>query len=83
MSLIKGIIGFGIALNFATEATGFSQLFPGITPHLMTLSLLFKFPLARAIILQLGVCAASHECIEYVLTNKGIWKKNGQVNELF
>lgn len=32
-----GIMCFGAWLNFATEATEFSELFPGITPYLMTL----------------------------------------------
>jgi uncharacterized paraquat-inducible protein A len=32
-----GIMCFGAWLNFATEATGFSELFPGITPYLLTL----------------------------------------------
>jgi hypothetical protein len=32
-----GIMCIGAWLNFATEATGFSELFPGITPYLMTL----------------------------------------------
>lgn len=33
-----GIMCCGAWLNFATEATGFSQLFPGIKPYLLTLN---------------------------------------------
>lgn len=32
-----GIISMGALCTFATEATGFSELFPGIKPHLLTL----------------------------------------------
>ena len=32
-----GIMCAGAWCNFATEATGFSKLFPGLTPHLLTL----------------------------------------------
>ena len=38
-----GIISNGAFGSFATEGNGFSELFPGITPHLMTLKC--KFPL--------------------------------------
>lgn len=33
-----GIMPCGAWLNFCTEATCFSELFPGITPHLLTLN---------------------------------------------
>lgn len=32
-----GIMCAGAWCNFATEATGFNKLFPGLTPHLLTL----------------------------------------------
>ena len=32
-----GVMCAGAWCNFATEATGFSKLFPGLTPHLLTL----------------------------------------------
>ncbi|MCQ4078819.1 hypothetical protein FK519_29060, partial [Klebsiella pneumoniae] len=39
-----GVLAAGAFLNFCTEASGFSTLFPGITPHLMMLSLWFRVP---------------------------------------
>lgn len=33
-----GIISVGAFINFATEGTGFSQKFPGISPHVLTLN---------------------------------------------
>lgn len=38
-----GIMCVGAWLNFATEATGFSTLFPGITPYLMTLKSKYSY----------------------------------------
>ncbi|KAL7006088.1 diacylglycerol O-acyltransferase 1 [Cystobasidiomycetes sp. EMM_F5] len=42
-----GIIGVGAIANFGTEATGFSDLFPGIQPRLMTLTTNFRIPIYR------------------------------------
>lgn len=39
---------------FATEATGFSELFPGITPHLLVLDGHFQFPLYRDYMMTTG-----------------------------
>lgn len=55
--------------NFGTEATGFSQLFPGIIPHLLTLRNNFYIPLHRDVITALGICDVSAE------TCRAIWKK--------
>ncbi len=49
-----GIIGFGAVCNFATDATGFSRLFPGITPHMLTLDTNFYLPIMRGPMLWLG-----------------------------
>ncbi len=51
-----GIISFSWFINFASEATGFSKMFPGIKPHLMTLSANFFTPLLRAYSLWMGEC---------------------------
>jgi len=42
-----GIMCDGAFCNFATEATGFSKQFPGITPYLITINYQFYFPLHR------------------------------------
>jgi hypothetical protein len=49
-----GIIGCGSFGNFAPEASGFSQLFPGIRPHLLTLKPNFSWPLLRAVLMWMG-----------------------------
>ncbi|CAK5273776.1 unnamed protein product, partial [Mycena citricolor] len=41
------VIPRGAVATFATEATGFSQAFPGIRPHLLTLSSNFNIPFYR------------------------------------
>lgn len=43
------------AINFLTEATHFSTLFPSIRPHLMTLPLNFLVPFFRELHLNLGI----------------------------
>jgi Diacylglycerol acyltransferase len=53
--------------NFGTEATGFSEFFPGIKPYFLTLKLLHHFPLYREYISAFGVCDVSKESIEYIL----------------
>ena len=63
-----GAFSTGMLLNFATEATGFSKQFPGITPHALTLVGNYKFPLGREIGLLLGTCSCSSESIDYLLS---------------
>ncbi|CAO3576106.1 unnamed protein product [Absidia cylindrospora] len=64
-----GIISMGAFGNFATEATGFSDLFPGIKPSLLTLVSNFKLPLYRDIIMSLGIAAVSRRSCEYILSS--------------
>lgn len=49
-----GVLAVGAFINFGTEATGFSTIFPGITPHLMTLSLWFRVPFLRDYLMSAG-----------------------------
>lgn len=49
-----GIISIGAMINFGTEVTGFSKLFPGITPSLLTLSGWFYVPLVREFVMMAG-----------------------------
>ena len=49
-----GILCCSLFGNFASEATGFSKLFPGIRPHLLTLAQNFRWPLLRGYILWMG-----------------------------
>ena len=65
-----GILSFGASNSFCTEAGGFSKLFPGITPHLITLRLWFFYPILREYFLLGGACASSHKSIDYLLSNR-------------
>ncbi|KAI8066147.1 diacylglycerol acyltransferase [Thamnidium elegans] len=64
-----GIISMGAFANFATEATSFSELFPGIKPSLLTLTTNFKFPIYRDIILACGIASVSRHSCEYILSS--------------
>ncbi|XP_008578557.1 PREDICTED: acyl-CoA wax alcohol acyltransferase 1 [Galeopterus variegatus] len=64
-----GLLTFGAFCNFCTEATGFSKTFPGITPHLATLSWFFKIPLIRDYLMAKGVCSVSQPAINYLLSH--------------
>jgi len=65
-----GIIGMGAVANFGTEATGFSQKFPGLNPHLLTLSTNFIIPFYRDLILSLGICSVSIKSCISILKSK-------------
>ncbi len=45
--------------NGGAVGTGFSAAFPGIVPHLLTLTSNFRMPFYRDIILAMGVCSVS------------------------
>ncbi|CAD6583863.1 MAG: diacylglycerol O-acyltransferase 1 [Cyphobasidiales sp. Tagirdzhanova-0007] len=62
-----GIIGVGAIANFGTEATGFSQLFPGLTPHLLTLTTNFRLPFYRDILMALGISSVSYRSCQNIL----------------
>ncbi|KIK93533.1 hypothetical protein PAXRUDRAFT_509420 [Paxillus rubicundulus Ve08.2h10] len=62
-----GIIGMGALATFATEATGFSLAYPGIQPHLLTLSNNFHVPLYREIIMALGISSVSRRSCSNIL----------------
>ncbi|KAF2858360.1 DAGAT-domain-containing protein [Piedraia hortae CBS 480.64] len=66
-----GIISHGAFAAFATEALGFSQLFPGITNTLLTLDSNFRIPLYRDYILRLGLASVSRESCENILSRGG------------
>ncbi|KAH7918005.1 DAGAT-domain-containing protein [Leucogyrophana mollusca] len=63
-----GIIGMGAMATFATEATGFSTAFPGIRPHLLTLTNNFNVPLYREIIMALGISSVSKQSCSNILS---------------
>lgn len=70
-----GIISHGAFAAFATEALGFSQLFPGITNTLLTLDSNFRIPLYREYALRMGLASVSRESCENLLSKGG---RNGE-----
>jgi hypothetical protein len=70
-----GIISHGAFAAFATEALGFSQLFPGITNTLLTLDSNFRLPLYREYALRMGLASVSRESIQNILSKGG---RNGE-----
>lgn len=59
----------GAFSNFATDATGFSKLFPGIKPSLLTLNSNFNIPFYRDLIMALGIAAVSRRSCENILSS--------------
>ncbi|XP_053603376.1 2-acylglycerol O-acyltransferase 1-like [Plodia interpunctella] len=69
-----GVISCGAFGAFATNALGFSKIFPGMTSSLITLRGHFLVPFFRDLVLALGGTASSEESILYNLDckrNKG------------
>ncbi|CAG2172363.1 unnamed protein product [Oppiella nova] len=64
------MVGSHVA-NFGTEGTGFSQLFPGLTPHILTLEDLFRHPFKRELLLAMGYGAATTTSMKWYLTHPG------------
>lgn len=57
--------GFG---NFCTEATGFSELFPGLTPHLLMLPFWFRIPVFRDYIMCGGLVSSSKSSLVHIVS---------------
>uniref|UniRef100_T1J571 diacylglycerol O-acyltransferase n=1 Tax=Strigamia maritima TaxID=126957 RepID=T1J571_STRMM len=72
-----GVFCVGAFTNFATEATGFSKIFPKIKSFILTLNIQFSFPFYRELILSQGwlsstsVVAVSKKSVEWLLTAEG------------
>ena len=73
-----GIISHGAFAAFATEALGFSQLFPGITNTLLTLDSNFCISVYRDYILAMGLGSVSLESCQHLLSKLGM--NNGESN---
>ncbi|XP_053312697.1 2-acylglycerol O-acyltransferase 2 [Spea bombifrons] len=65
-----GVLIAGGFTNFCTEATGFHELFPGITPYLLMLPLWFRAPFFRDYIMSGGLIPSDRESAAYLLQNK-------------
>ncbi|XP_008710495.2 acyl-CoA wax alcohol acyltransferase 2 [Ursus maritimus] len=57
--------------HFATEISGFSKIFPGITPYMLTLGAFFWVPFLREYIMSSGACSVSRASMDFLLTHKG------------
>lgn len=53
------------------QATGFSTLFPGIRPHLLTLTSNFVIPFWRELLMSIGVCSVSRRSCVNILRKGG------------
>jgi len=62
-----GVFSLSHAINFATNGTGFFELFPGIK------CLLFKVPFHREYLLGMGVVEVSREALQNTLTKGPGW----------
>ncbi|KRZ86820.1 2-acylglycerol O-acyltransferase 2-A [Trichinella sp. T8] len=63
-----GITAAGLFANFLTEATGFSDAYPGITTYPGTLDINFLFPFRREYMLMLGAISCGRESVKYMLS---------------
>ncbi|KAM4796831.1 2-acylglycerol O-acyltransferase 2 [Rhinophrynus dorsalis] len=65
-----GVLVAGAFTNFCTEATGFHELFPGITPYLLMLPLWFRAPFFRDYIMCGGLVPSDKESAANLLRKK-------------
>lgn len=61
-----GIVSYGVFINFATEATGFARIFPGITPSVGTLEGIFWIPIVREYVMSMGEYKKSFHSLTYL-----------------
>uniref|UniRef100_A0A673N3S0 2-acylglycerol O-acyltransferase 2-A-like n=1 Tax=Sinocyclocheilus rhinocerous TaxID=307959 RepID=A0A673N3S0_9TELE len=60
--------GFG---NFCTEVSGFSRMFPGLTPYLLMLPFWFRVPFFREYIMGGGLVSSEKASASYLLSRPG------------
>ncbi|XP_078514659.1 2-acylglycerol O-acyltransferase 2 [Lissotriton helveticus] len=65
-----GVLVAGAFINFCTEATGFPELYPGLTPYMLMLPLWFRVPFFRDYAMAGGLVSADKESAEYILRSK-------------
>ncbi|XP_074133566.1 acyl-CoA wax alcohol acyltransferase 2 isoform X1 [Sminthopsis crassicaudata] len=66
-----GLLAHNSFCHFATEASGFSRIFPGITPYMLTLGAFFWVPVLRDYVMACGACSVGQASIDYLLTGNG------------
>eukprot|EP00884_Botryococcus_braunii_P014990 jgi/Botrbrau1/23492/Bobra.106_1s0043.1 len=63
-----GIFSISAFLALGTDGAGFSDLFPGLRMHLMTLVINFYCPLLKEVLLLHGICNCSIEACRNILS---------------
>uniref|UniRef100_A0A8C5RBN5 Acyltransferase n=1 Tax=Leptobrachium leishanense TaxID=445787 RepID=A0A8C5RBN5_9ANUR len=66
-----GIMSFASFCNFATEANGFSNLYPGVRPWYAVLAGNFRFPLFRDYLMSAGLVPVNKDSIRFLLSQCG------------
>jgi 1-acyl-sn-glycerol-3-phosphate acyltransferase len=66
-----GVFCSGPFASFATDALGFPEIFPKMTPHLLTLDSFFWVPFTREWFLSFGTVPATKKSMEYLLNYPG------------
>ncbi|XP_040202653.1 2-acylglycerol O-acyltransferase 3 [Rana temporaria] len=66
-----GIFSTSSFCNFGTEATGFSELYPGVRPYLAVLAGLFRLPLYRDYVMSAGCAPVNKDSLKYILSSCG------------
>ncbi|CAH2272731.1 2-acylglycerol O-acyltransferase 2-A-like [Pelobates cultripes] len=65
-----GVLVVGAFGNFCTEGTGFSSLFPGLTPHLLMLPAWFRVPFFRDYIMSGSLVSSDKASACHLLSKK-------------
>jgi len=68
-----GVFSLTHAINFASNGTGFLDLFPGVKCLLATLRQQFKVPFHREYLMSLGTIEVSREALQNTLTRGPGW----------
>uniref|UniRef100_A0A8C6B904 Acyltransferase n=1 Tax=Monodon monoceros TaxID=40151 RepID=A0A8C6B904_MONMO len=66
-----GLMSHSCFGHFATEKSGFSKIFPGITPYILTLGAFFWVPFLREYVMSTGACSVSQSSMDFLLTRRG------------
>ncbi|KAI1728405.1 diacylglycerol acyltransferase domain-containing protein [Ditylenchus destructor] len=74
-----GILSIGAFTHLCTNATGFSDKFPGLKSTILTLSGQFWFPLRREFGIALGGVESSNKSLRYLLQKPGYGRLIGIV----
>ena len=64
-----GLASMGAVCNFMTDATGFSEKFPGVDMRLLTLDVQFEMPIWRDLLMAQGMASVSKQSCLHCLNN--------------